>query len=304
MLTDLDETIEQLLRTTISVDMADIRFEHPLPTNSDQWQRPTINVFLYDVQENASLRQHGWHDMPAPPGENQNIIQRKRKPIRLDYHYLISTWVANDPKGEHLLLDLCLHRLFKTPVLHPHHHLIGALKQQPFPVPVCIAKHEKATHLTDIWNALDNTLRPAISYTVTLALNPWDEEISGTAIHAFELRTKQKQQSKPSEYYPEPTVASDATDNGSAAESMYRIAGSVWKETKPVANIELTIQELPLSTKTNENGRFSIGPLAQGIYTLAVWQRGSHRNHCLQTRQIQVPLSEDGEDNTYNIYLS
>jgi hypothetical protein len=58
------------------------------------------------------------------------------------------------------------------PVL-PHDLLMGSLVDQPFPISTRLGQSDGThTNATDLWQALDNRVRPSLSYVVTLALDP------------------------------------------------------------------------------------------------------------------------------------
>lgn len=59
MLLELHNTIQRLLyeRGNISPHEVDITFEAPTRERIDKLIRPTINLFLFDLQENTELRQ-------------------------------------------------------------------------------------------------------------------------------------------------------------------------------------------------------------------------------------------------------
>ena len=108
MITDLDETIRQLLKEELPIknNEIEVSFDQPKRENSAKWTKPTVNLFLYDVRENNVLRQHQWEQIAnANRGDNRN--RRKRSPMRVDCFYMLTTWAA-DPDDEHRLLTRCL----------------------------------------------------------------------------------------------------------------------------------------------------------------------------------------------------
>jgi hypothetical protein len=55
----------------------------------------------------------------------------------------------------------------------PEPTLAGVLQDQPYPLHARVAQPgEQRTSATDLWQALDNRVRPSLSYVVTLALDP------------------------------------------------------------------------------------------------------------------------------------
>jgi len=170
---DLDETIRRLLVEQVPIDSAqvDVSFDTPDREWSGRLTRPAVNCFLFDVHENLEFRELDWERVASNGGSTVNI---KRAPARIDATYHVTTW-ARVPEDEHRLLWRVLSALMRHPVL-PEHMLEGSLKEQPFPVPARAAQLENGgrPNAADLWQALDNRIRPSIAYSVTLALDPQD----------------------------------------------------------------------------------------------------------------------------------
>ena len=62
MISDLDETIRQLLTKKGALDPSevDISFETPDREWSTSTSKPTVNIYLYDIRENHQLRGTEW----------------------------------------------------------------------------------------------------------------------------------------------------------------------------------------------------------------------------------------------------
>lgn len=101
---------------------------------------------------------------------------------------MMTTW-ATEPEDEHRLLSASLMALFRHPVL-PEERLVGGMRNQPYELQVRLASHDKLTNPAEVWGALDNEIRPSISYIVTLALDPW-VDISIPFARTVTLRTGQ-----------------------------------------------------------------------------------------------------------------
>jgi len=54
-----------------------------------------------------------------------------------------------------------------------------------------VAENESLRNPADIWGAMDNELRPAISCKVTIALNPFHSIAGGSLVKTRDLRTRQ-----------------------------------------------------------------------------------------------------------------
>ena len=257
MISDLDKTIKKLLTAEIPIENGevDIKFDQPSREWSARLAKPTVNLFLFDVRENVALRQHQWQQSN---GHNQaGIAHMKRTPYRVDCHYMITTWAA-EPDDEHRLLSRCLRALFRNPVL-PESVLQGEMQRQPFEVQTRLASNDKLTNPAEVWSALDNELRPSLSYLVTLAIDPWTE-ITGPAVRTFTLRTGQSHEPPREQFAPDTAVTEKAT-----------IGGQVMAKGKPQANIEVAIKGTGYFDRTDRDGRFRLGSIPYGNYTLVAW---------------------------------
>src|SRR5262245_3184174 len=115
MIDDLDEALRQLLIRELPVKNGeiDITFDQPKREWSARLSRPTLNLFLYDLAENKKLRQT--QPLWDIEHDNNGVARQRRKPVRMDLRYMITTWAA-EPEDEHRLLTRILMALFR----HPH----------------------------------------------------------------------------------------------------------------------------------------------------------------------------------------
>jgi hypothetical protein len=167
---DLDETIRQLLIRFVPLNLSevDVSFDAPDREWSGRLSRPTVNCFMYDVRENEDLREVAW-DFSRDSANG--TVTRKRLPLRFNATYNVTVW-ARAPEDEHTLLWRVLSALARNPVL-PSDLMQGALTDQPFPIPARVGKPEQGrTNPADLWQALDNRIRPSLTYVTTLALDP------------------------------------------------------------------------------------------------------------------------------------
>lgn len=170
MFADLDESLRELLVRHVPLDLSEVEvsFEAPDREWSGRLTRPTVNCFLYDIHENVERREQDWAVSRDP---STHVVTRKKGPLRIDATYYLTVW-ARAPEDEHGLLWRLLATLARFPVL-PRELLAGDLVDQPFPIPARLAQPDGTrTSATDLWQALDNRVRPSLSYVVTLALDP------------------------------------------------------------------------------------------------------------------------------------
>ncbi|MHB9032850.1 MAG: Pvc16 family protein [Anaerolineae bacterium] len=172
MIDDLDETLKQLLIQKAGLDPSEVDISFEIPTRdwatSSAATRPTVNLYLFDMRENAKLREMYW-DADAQLNE-KGQVQLKRRPVRMDLSYMVTCWTTA-AEDQHRLLWRVLETLFRYSPL-PDEVLQGVLKQSLYPVRTEMAQPDGILkNISDFWGALENQLRPCINLTVTLELD-------------------------------------------------------------------------------------------------------------------------------------
>ena len=271
MISDLDEVLRQLLIRELPVKNSevDIEFDQPVREWSSRLTKPTLNLFLHDLRENNTLRQADWEIQKNGDG----TYTRRRKSLRLDLRYMITAWTA-EPEDEHRLLTRTLMALYRYPHV-PEDLLPESLQDQPMPIPVHIATFEELRTPADIWSALDNELRVVIACVVTLSLNPY-KEITGPLVKTRDLRLGQ---------VADPTR--QQFDDGEELDQFWMVGGTV-RSQKPLENVRLSLVERSLDVPVAEDGRFVIGNLETGDYTLEI----SAEKRKPKRHKITVPAPE------------
>ncbi|MFO7168798.1 MAG: Pvc16 family protein [Chloroflexota bacterium] len=187
MLRDLDETIRQILIRAGEFDPAEVDISFDIPTRewSSGIQKPTLNCYLFDIRESMGLREDGWQIN----GRGTDRASRHAPPIYYKITYLITAWTRL-VEDEHQLLWQVLHTLARFPVLNDPSVfldadergrggsqpltdcLVGALIDHPFAITTIVAQPESVLKSPgEFWTALENQLKPSLSYAVTLAMN-------------------------------------------------------------------------------------------------------------------------------------
>jgi hypothetical protein len=255
MIEDLDEALRQLFIRELPIKNGevDVKFDQPKREWSARLSRPTLNLFLYDVRENTKRRatQELWERVSTENG----TVTLRRRPIRVDLHYMITAW-ATDAQDEHHLLSRALMALFRCPEL-PAELLPKVLQDQPVPILLMAGQQEELQNPSDVWSALDNEIRPAIPCVVTMALNPY-LPVTGPLVRTRELRFGQSGQPR-----------SEKLDEPEAAERWWTIGGRL-HSARPLENVRLTLVERGWDVPLQPEGRFAIGRLEAGDYTLEV----------------------------------
>jgi hypothetical protein len=134
-----------------------------------------------------------------------------------------------------------------------------------------------------VWSALDNEIRPSVSYLVTLALDPW-KEVTTPIVRTRTLRTGQATALPRSAQLSEPTRGEVELIGGKITESK--------SEGTPLPGIEVAIKGTGLFTRTDLEGNFILGSLPPGSYTLVAWPpRGKPKE-----KKISIPEKEGNYD--------
>jgi hypothetical protein len=268
MFHDLDEVLRQLLIREIPVKNGevDLTFEQPTRDWAARLSRPTLNLFLHDVRENLKLRTSlQWTVEQNPDG----TATQRRTPVRVDLHYMITAW-ANEPDDEHNLLARTLMALLRQPHL-PQDLLPENLGDQSKPMQIQVAQEDTLRNPADVWNALDNEIRPAITLVVTLTVDPYVPLVTPLT-RTREMRVGQ--------------VADPLTAEGlePGADIFWSIGGTLHTD-KPLEELRLTLVERGLDVPLKEEGSFAVNSLQAGDYTLAVASNGK----TLKEFAIKVP---------------
>src|SRR5512146_862456 len=110
MINDLDETLKQLLIQKAGLDPSEVDISFDIPTRdwSTPVTRPTVNLYLFDIRENRTLRETDWDEEPHADG----TVTSRRVPVRIDVSYMITCWTSA-PEDQHRLLWRVLETLFR-----------------------------------------------------------------------------------------------------------------------------------------------------------------------------------------------
>lgn len=171
MIEDLDKTIEELLMRELPASLAQqltVTFATPDSKFSASVSSAVVNLFLYDIRENLELRNVEW----TIDRNNGNPV-RKRPPVRIDCSYLVTVWLASDPKtsaiDEHRVLSEVMRVLLRHRTI-PDAVLQGSLAGDNPPVPGPSLHPGRLQSPGEMWQALGGTPKAALHYTVTLSV--------------------------------------------------------------------------------------------------------------------------------------
>lgn len=273
MINDLDEALRQLLIKEMPIKNGeiDVAFDQPKREWSARLNRPTLNLFLFDMHENKKLRQT--HPVWEFERNGNNTVTKRRRPVRVDLRYMITAWAA-EPEDEHRLLTRAMLAFFRYPHL-PDELLPENMQNQKPPISVVVTQKEDLGNPADFWSAMDNELRPAIPCVVTLMLDPY-QPITGPLVRTRELRIGESS-NPPSQKFNETTEP----------DQFWSIGGKINSD-KPFETMQLTLVERGLEVPIQPEGRFVIGNLEAGNYTLEV----SVENKKPKQHKITVPAPD------------
>ncbi len=257
MIDDLDQVLRQFLIRDLPIKNGevDIKFDQPKREWSARVSRPTLNLFLYDIRENQKLRQTqpAWELIQNSDG----TVTKRRKPARVDLHYMISAWAA-EAEDEHRLLSRTLMALLRYPHL-PEELLPESLQRQPVPIPIMAAQYDELRNPTDVWNVLDNEMRPALACIITLAIDPYLPIVT-PLVRTRELRIG-----------PSIVPSLEELDARTGADLFWTIGGTLRSESPlDPEGVSLLLVERGLEVPLQPDGRFAIGRLEAGEYTLEI----------------------------------
>ena len=257
MISDLDETIKQLLIQKGGLDPAeiDIVFDTPDREWSSSISKPTVNIYLYDIHENVQKRDNDWQIT----SENGKAT-KKKAPIRVDLSYLVTVW-TNDMTDQHRLLGHIVTTLFSHKEI-PDDLLQGELNDPAYPIITHTAQQDGVLrNSADFWSALDNQLKPSISYVVTIPVD-LAKHVIAPQVRTKVLRTHER------------------TKEVSSGDTWIQISGAVHEKGKPHKGIPqamVLIKEMQKSVVTGDDGAYSFRGVRPGDYTFEVLAQGRKR---------------------------
>jgi hypothetical protein len=187
MITDVDQTFEQLLRLEGKIPKSDVDIEFDQPTGewSATLSRPTLNLWCFDIRENVKLRNR---DIDRRVQDGRTAITM-RKPRRMDLAYMVTAW-ARKVEDEHQLLWRAL-KVFRTNPRIAREKCVGELRYQNFDIPLMSADMSDAPfNMTDLWSVLDNRMKLGFVAVATVELMT-DDVIEGPLVLEGEFRVRQ-----------------------------------------------------------------------------------------------------------------
>jgi hypothetical protein len=264
----LDESIKALLIKEIPVrkNEIDIVFDQPTDEWSGSISRPTLDVYLYDIEENRQLRgAEQFSEKRLPDGS----IEIRANPARVDLSYLITAWSKRE-QDQHHLLGLVMMALLRSPFM-PGDCMAEGLRGHPVPITLSVAQLDDAKNWSDFWSTMDNKLRPGLTLRATLMIDPYRPVIS-SMVQSTEIQYQQKD---------------SAPDELAYSKRYYVTAGEVISQKYSPEALTLVWEEKGQSLEMHQ-GMFVIQKAEPGTYHLSV----RLQDRILKRHQFVVPSQD------------
>jgi hypothetical protein len=253
MIDAVNEALRLLVMQELPVrdNEIEIAFNQPKREWSGRLSRPTLNFYLFDVRQNIRFKN-------ASPGfevtrRGDGKAEQQRAAPRVDLNYMITAW-AIAPEDEHRLLARVFMALYRSTEI-PAPLMPEILHNQPYPIPIQLGALNELTRPTEIWGVLDNELRPAITCTLTIALDPF-APLVGPLVQTREIRISQR-----------------GVPNSEEV-ARFSVGGYI-QGIPQLTGVRLTLLERALPILLEDDGSWSVGRIRAGTYTLQVTSPGT-----------------------------
>ncbi|HLP87150.1 MAG TPA: DUF4255 domain-containing protein [Nostocaceae cyanobacterium] len=190
MLDALDNTLESLLKQELPPDVpsadTEVFISFDTPYQGTIKQKPAINLFLYDVQENLDLRTSAW----SVERQSNGKAIKKRPPARVDCSYLITAWPQNedDVQTEHQLLGEVMKVLLRYRKI-PENYVADNFEDQEFPLRLISLRPSNLKSFGEFWQAMGGKegTKPKVvlhcTVTIAVSVQAEGEEAGITGIY-------------------------------------------------------------------------------------------------------------------------
>jgi hypothetical protein len=290
MIEDLTKTLQKMLAGAPDKPLSEALFSFERPSEAFAARikdRPTVNLFLYDIRENTNLRSN---ELGI---ERQNgAVTTIQPPFRVACSYLATAWSPDtNEQGwlqEHRLLSQILQVYAKFEMI-PREMLQGALKDQsPLP-PLITAMIDPQKNFSEFWTALGNRLRPSLTITATIAVNEIrDRPAKMVTSHVVRFdpgAVEHVQQGAATRTAPGVGAITAAAEPTEVKFKLFRVAGLVLdRNNAPVRDASVSILQMHHQAITDKDGRFELKDVRSGPATLRVTKGRISRDF-----EFQVP---------------
>ncbi len=169
MIADIHETIKNLLFEHAGFSRGDVDIDFEIPNRN--WigtlTRPTINFFLYDLEEDTKNR--GSLDNAYFQQRNDKSNTAKSRPRRMNLKYQVMA-ISQDTRDQHELLWRVLAVLMKFSTI-PDSVLPKSITDLGMSVVSRVSQPDDGPRPNEFWNALEVPPRPSLLYVLTTPLD-------------------------------------------------------------------------------------------------------------------------------------
>ncbi|WP_291428819.1 DUF4255 domain-containing protein [Deinococcus sp.] len=168
MIDEVQQSLKELVYTEASLprDALDIRFAAPTPSWVSGLTRPTLNFFMHDLRENASLR-----SMEFTNGHSGLGVTRTLAPRRMDLRFLVTVFFKAQldelGRDEWQVLWRVLAALMRQDEWEDR-YLPAAARDTGLGILGLITPGDASG---GVFSSLGQTVRPHLNYTVTVPLD-------------------------------------------------------------------------------------------------------------------------------------
>jgi hypothetical protein len=169
MINEVDEALRALVKGEI-VQGADVEVVFDAPTRdwASRRNKPTIDLYLYDIREDLRRRQVGYVESRDERGV---VEERQDLPRFYKLAYLITAWTQR-PEDEHRLLSAVLACLMMHEYI-PQAYIPPLLVDVGIPLNLSIAyPPPENRQVSDVWSSLGGDLKASVDLVVLLPVRP------------------------------------------------------------------------------------------------------------------------------------
>lgn len=240
MINEVHSTLARLVYERAGIDPADVevRFDQPTKQWAEGRMRPTINFFLYDLDEHTELRNN---NMQTTRSEGRAI--QRMPPRRYNLRYMVAAW-SSEPSDEYTLIWRLLATLTKHSPL-PADIQPPALIESGLPLYSRVGRYDEAPRMSELWSALALPPRPALLYTL---IAPLDLELAleGPLVLSTSLGFSQ-------------TPQADLGGDTVADRTARRVGGTVRDAAgQPLAGVLVRLADGAISATSDAQGRYTL----------------------------------------------
>lgn len=169
MINEVDEVLRALVKTEVldGTDV-DVVFDAPTRDWASRRNKPTLDLYLYDIREDLRRRESGYIERRDEQGK---VTERRQLPRFFKLAYLVTAWTQR-PEDEHRLLSATLASIMRYDVV-PAEYLTPLLVENEVPLLAQIAyPPPEDRQVSDVWSSLGGDLKPSIDLIVTMPIMP------------------------------------------------------------------------------------------------------------------------------------